>query len=73
METSFKVVDNPGPNTKRNGVFLKYKAIAAITIVMLIILVSSVVLAAFLGSGRRCSNSKACDNHKTSEDESKLL
>ncbi|XP_078373199.1 uncharacterized protein LOC144656829 isoform X2 [Oculina patagonica] len=62
METTYKVVDNPGQSSKRTGVFLKYKAIAAITAVVLVILISVVVLAAFLGPERNRSSSESCDS-----------
>ena len=62
METTYKVVDNPGQTSKRTGVFLKYKVIAAITVVVLVVLILVVVLAAFLGPGRNRSSSEACEN-----------
>ena len=63
METTYKVVvDNTGEHTKRSGVFLKYKVIAVITVVVLLILISAVVLAAFFGPGRNRYSSEECDN-----------
>ncbi|KAL9969976.1 hypothetical protein ACROYT_G022271 [Oculina patagonica] len=61
METTYRVVDNPAQKSKRTGIFLKYKAIAAITVVTLVVLISVVVLAAILGPGRKRSSSEACD------------
>ena len=71
METTYKVVDNPGQNSKKTGVFLKYKVIAAISAAVLIVVISVLVLAAFLGPGRNRSNSKTCgsisEKQKTGE------
>ena len=61
METTYKVVmDNAGEYNKRAGVYLKYKVIAVITVVLLAILILAVVLAAFLGPGGNRSSSEAC-------------
>ena len=60
METSYRVSDHSGKNGTRKGVFLKYKIVAVIAIVVLVTLV---LLAAFLGPGRKRSSSESCDNN----------
>ena len=62
METTYRIVEQPGQSRKRGGVFIKYKIIAFVAVVVLAVAISLVLLAAFLGPGRENSGSEHCDN-----------
>ena len=53
-------MDQPRRKNEKGGIFLKYKIIAVIAVVVLIVVIAFVLLAAFLGPGRK--RSEDCDN-----------
>ena len=62
METTYRIVEQPRQSSKRGGVFIKYKIIAFVAVVVLVVVIALVLLAAFLGPGRESSGSEGCDN-----------
>lgn len=60
---TYKIVDQSEQNSKRSGVFIKYKIIAITAVVLLVVVTALVLLAAFLGPGRKKFTSVECSEN----------
>ena len=62
MEKTYVIEEQPSQNRKRSRIFVKYKLIAVVGIVALAVVVSLMLLGAFLGPGRKHSSSGEYDH-----------
>lgn len=60
---TYKIVDQSEQNSKKSGVFMKYKIIAITAVVLLVVVTALVLLAAFLGPGRKKFTSVDCSEN----------
>ena len=58
MENTLETVDHRVKSSKRDGVFLTYKIIAITAVLVFVVGTSLILLAAFLGPGRKNSTSE---------------